>query len=149
MRKISVILTLLALAAMSMRADILLQDSTNYPYVNGPISGQGQWYIYSPATAADQSNDVMVINDNLILSTNENDSVAAPTNGWLNSSEFNFVSFQINVSRVPSDPNGSYFCQLQTTNDGVSVAHLFIDTLGTVVPGTYRLGIGNYATSFG
>jgi hypothetical protein len=149
MRKISVILTLLALAAMSSRADILFQDSTNYPYVNGPINGQGQWYIYSPATAANQSNDVMVVNDNLILSTNENDSVATPTNGWLNETEYNFVGFQINVSKVPADPNGSYFCQLQTTNDGVSVAHLFIDTLGTVVPGTYRLGIGNYATSFG
>jgi len=51
MRKLSAILTLLVTVSLSLRADILLLDSTNEPfYTNGPISGQGQWYTYSPKT---------------------------------------------------------------------------------------------------
>ncbi|HWY32736.1 MAG TPA: hypothetical protein VNX46_18370, partial [Candidatus Acidoferrum sp.] len=145
MRKISVILTLLALATLSLRATVLLQDSSNYPYTNGTIEGQGQWYCYSPSTPA---LDALVANNVLILNTTNKDSVATPTNGWINPEELNFSSFTINVSQLPGSPNGGYFCEFQDQNDGHDCCHIFIDTRETTVPGTYRLGVANYATSF-
>jgi hypothetical protein len=146
MKKISMFVFCSVLTAMSVRADVLFEDATNYPYTNGCIEGQGQWYCYSPTTP---SLDVFVTNNVLLLTANStNDSVATPTNGWVNSTIYTYASFTINVSQLPSTTNGGYFCQLQNNNDTNECCNLFIDTLGTVVPGTYRLGIANFATSF-
>jgi hypothetical protein len=93
--------------------------------------------------------DALVTNSVLLLNATNHDAVAAPTNGWVNPTEFNFASFSINVSKLPSSPNGGYFCQLQDNNDTNDCCHVFIDTRDTVVPGTYRLGIANYDNSFG
>src|SRR5208337_3091530 len=38
--------------------------------------------------------------------------------------------------------------QLQNNNDTNNCCHVFIDRMDTVVPGTYRLGIANFGTSF-
>jgi hypothetical protein len=145
MRKILVFLSFLVLTTLSMRAVILFQDSTNYPYTNGCIEGQGQWYCYSPSTPY---LDALVTNDVLILNATNHDSVAAPTNGWSNSTELTFASFAINVTQLPATTNGGYFCQFQNNNDTDDCCHVFIDTRDTVVPGTYRLGIANFSTSF-
>ena len=147
MKKISTFLVLLftVLTALSLRASVLFQDSASYPYTNGCIEGQGQWFCYSPAVP---SLDALVTNNILLLNATNHDEVAAPTNGWTNPSEYNFASFSLNVSQLPSSINGGYFCQLQNTKDTNDCCHVFIDTRDTVVPGTYRLGIANYATSF-
>ena len=132
------------LATLSLRADVLFQDATNYPYTNGCIEGQGQWYCYSPSAP---NLDAFVTNNLLILTAGNQDAVAVPTNGLSNPGAPNVVyaSFTINVSKLPS-ATGGYFCEfMDATNN--SVAHLFIDTQGTSVPGTYRLGLANYATS--
>jgi hypothetical protein len=134
------------IAALGARATILFQDSVNYPYVDGNIEGQGQWYCYTPKTP---KLDAFVTNNVLFLQAiSTNDSVATPTNGWSNPNPLIYVSFMLNVSQLPATTNGGYFAQLQTTNDYTDCAHIFIDTIGTTVPGTYRLGIGNIATSF-
>ena len=52
MKKILLSSLLTASAAFSSHAAFLLQDSLNYPYTNGCIEGQGQWYCYSPSTPA-------------------------------------------------------------------------------------------------
>lgn len=145
-KKISTFLSLIVLTALSARSQVLFQDSTNYPYTNGPIVGQGQWYSYSPRTPG--YNTFVTNNTILLVATTTNDAVAAPTNGWVNPTEFNFASFSLNVSQLPTSTNGGYFCQLQNINDTNDCCHVFIDTRNTSVPGTYRLGIGNYATSF-
>ena len=146
MKKISTFVFCSLLAASALRAEVLFQDATNYPYINGSIEGQGQWYGYYPKTLG---SDVFVTNNVLLLtSVSTNDSVATPTNGWANSSIYTYASFTINVSQLPSTANGGYFCQFQNNNDTNDCCHLFIDTVGTVVPGTYRLGIANYDTSF-
>ncbi len=135
------------LAPLSSRADVLFEDSSNYPYASGvTIEGQGQWYAYLPKTPGQ---NVYVTNNVVYLAAQStNDSVATPTNGWVNpGSEYTYASFTINVTQLPSSPNGGYFCQFQNNNDTNDVCHLFIDTLGTSVPGTYRLGIANYDTS--
>src|ERR1700733_3877590 len=145
MKKISAFIFFSVLTALSLRAQVLFQDSTNYPYTNGCIEGQGQWYCYSPATP---HLNTFVTNDVLLLTSNTtNDAVATPTNGWVNPGEYNYASFTINVSTLPSG-SGTYFAQLQNNNDTNDCCHVFIDTQGTVVPGTYRLGIANYDTSF-
>jgi hypothetical protein len=132
------------LASFAARAYVLFDDASNYPYANGLIETQGQWYVYSPKTP---HQDAFVTNNVLLLVGTNDDDVATPTNGWKNPTEFNFVSFRINVTYLPS-ADGSYICQLQSTNDSANVCHLFVDTLGTTVPGTYRLGIANFATEF-
>lgn len=146
MKKITAFLVMSVLTALSARATILFEDSTNYPYTNGCIEGQGQWYAYYPKTP---HQDVFVTNNVLLLTANStNDEVAAPINGWSNSTYYTYASFTINVSQLPATTNGGYFCQFQSLNGTNEICNLFIDTLGTVVPGTYRLGIANFDTSF-
>jgi hypothetical protein len=144
-KKLTSLLAVSVLTALSAHSQVLFQDSIYYPYTNGPIVGQGLWYSYSPLTP--NYNTFVTNNTILLVQTTTNDAVAAPTNGWVNPTEFNFASFSLNVSQLPTSTNGGYFCQLQDTN-GNNACHVFIDTIGTTVPGTYRLGIGNYATSF-
>ena len=83
------------------------------------------------------------------MSVSNQDSVATPTNGFYASTNGTivFASFTINVSKLPSTANGGYFFEFQDTSNNTA-CHIFIDTLNTVVPGTYRLGVGNFATSF-
>jgi hypothetical protein len=127
------------------RAYVLFNDATNYPYANGLIETQGQWYVYYPKTPI---LDAYVTNNVLLLNSTNKDNVGTPTNGWSNPTEFNYASFRINISQLPSSTNGGYFCQLQDINDTNDCCHVFIDTRDTSVPGTYRLAIGNYTTSF-
>jgi hypothetical protein len=146
MKKLITLLLFTVLTAAASRAGLLFQDSSNYPYANGSIEGQGQWYCYYPKTptlSAFVTNNVL-----LLTSQTTNDSVAAPTNGWSNPTEFSFAKFELNVSQLPSSTNGGYFFQLQSTRDTNDCCHVFIDTINTSVPGTYRLGIANFATSF-
>ncbi len=146
MKKIATFVLLTVLASLGARATVLFKDSTYYPsYTNGCIEGQGLWYCYSPATP---SLDALMTNHVLLLNATNHDEVSAPTNGWTNPTEYNFASFSINVSQLPSSTNGGYFCQFQNTKDTNDCCHVFIDTIDTVVPGTYRLGIANFATSF-
>jgi hypothetical protein len=146
MKKIATFLLGSVLAALSAQAEVLFMDSTNYPYTNGCIEGQGQWYCYYPATPY---LDALVTNNVLLLNTTNHDAVATPTNGWLNPTVYyTYASFSINVSQLPSTANGGYFCQFQNDNDTNDCCHLFIDTHDTVVPGTFRLGIANYDTTF-
>jgi len=139
--------TLLALSSLSLRAEILFQDSTNYPYLNGTIEGQGQWYCYSPSPSR-QKHDAYATNNVLILNSTNTDAVATPTNGWVNPNTLTFASFSINVSDLPTKTNGGYFCEFQDNNDTNDVCHIFLDTRDTSVPGTYRLGIANYDSTF-
>jgi hypothetical protein len=138
---------LLVLAALSVRATVLFQDSLNYPYTDGSIEGQGQWYCYYPASP--HQNAFVTNNVLLLTAVSTNDSVAAPTNGFAtpNPGSLTFASFSINVSQLPTG-SGTYFAQLQNNNDTNDCCHVFITTSGTVVPGTYRLGIANFDTSY-
>ena len=141
-------LFLIAVSAASLQAAVLLQDSLNYPYVNGPIAGQGQWYVYSPGTPAD---DILVSNNVInIVSTNK-DSIATPVNGFYAATNGTVVwaSFILNVTQLPTYNayNGGYFCQFISTNNN-TCCNVFIDQGGTVVPGTFRLSIANFSVSF-
>lgn len=145
MKKITALLFLSILVALSSRAGVLFQDSTNYPYNNGCIEGQGQWYCFSPKTPYQ---DAFVTNNVLYLVSTNHDYVAAPTNGFpSNPGTMTWASFTINVSALPTT-NGNYFCQFQDKNDTNDCCHIFAATAGTVLPNTYRLGIANYANSY-
>jgi len=143
MKKICITLLVL-LSMMAARATVLYSDS-GYPFVNGLIAGQDQWYVFYPSMP---TNDAFVTNNILLLVSTNHDSVGTPTNGWVNPTEYNYASFEINVSQLPATTNGGYFAQFQDQNDTDDVCHVFIDTIGTTVPGTYRIGIANFATSF-
>ena len=54
MKKIFALLSFAFLTALSSQATVLFQDSLNYPYTDGSIEGQGQWYCYYPVNAASQ-----------------------------------------------------------------------------------------------
>lgn len=156
MKTIKTILPLLFVLGMTFaaRATLLWEDATNYPYVNGPLEGQGQWFCYSPTTP---HNDILVSNNVVLLNATNIDEPAAPTNGWTPSaSGYTYASFEINVSQLP-DPtlysNGTYFCELRNNypsgnTNAANVCHVFFDQIGTSLPGTYRLGIANFATEF-
>jgi hypothetical protein len=137
----------LVFAALSVRATVLFQDSINYPYTDGSIEGQGQWYCYIPSSP--HQNAFVTNNVLLLTAVSTNDAVAAPTNGFAppNPGSITYASFSINVSQLPTG-NGTYFAQLQNINDTNDCCHVFITTAGTVVPGTYRLGIANFDTSY-
>lgn len=146
MKIISTFLFASVLTALSLQADVLFQDSLNYPYTNGCIEGQGQWYCFSPKTPY---LDALVTNNVLYLVSTNHDDVATPTNGFsvVNPGTITWASFTINVSQLPS-ANGNYFCQFQNVNDTNDCCHIFVATGGTILPGTYRLGIANFATSY-
>src|SRR5450631_4147653 len=147
MKTKSAFLFFIALAALSVRATVLFQDSLNYPYTDGSMEGQGQWYCYYPATPYQNA---FVTNNVLLLTANStNDAVAAPTNGFAppNPGSITYASFSINVSQLPTG-SGTYFAQLQNINDTNDCCHVFITTTGTAVPGSYRLGIANFDTSY-
>ncbi|HTV40927.1 MAG TPA: hypothetical protein VMF08_10145 [Candidatus Sulfotelmatobacter sp.] len=139
------------LTSLAARANVLFSDALNYP--NGCIETDGLWFAYSPSTP---ETNALISNDLLQLVTGSGeDSVAAPggpsyPTGFTNSvGTFTIASFTINVSQLPAANN--YFAELMqiTNNTDVSdVAHVFIDTEGTLIPGTYRLGLANAATSF-
>jgi hypothetical protein len=137
-----------AVSAASLHATVLVKDSLNYPYTNGPIAGQGQWYVYSSGTHA---YDTIVSNNVIYLNTTNKDDVATPTNGFYSPANGTIVyaSFTLNVSQSPSfnNYNGSYFAQFLSTN-GNYCCNLFISTNGAVIPGTYRLSIANFSVSF-
>jgi hypothetical protein len=129
----------ICLAAIAVRANVLFSDNLNYP--DGLIETQGLWFAYSPASP---HLDAFVTNHDLILNQNNYDAVAAPFTNNTGSTVL-FASFTINVSTLPTG-SGGFFCVFKdTTNDYVS--HIFIDARNTVVPGTYRLGISDFATS--
>ena len=148
MKKLFLALCAAALATISAQATVLLRDSTNYPYTNGPIAGQGQWYVYSPATPA---NDVLVSSNVIYMTTTNKDTIATPTNGYYSADNGTIVyaSFTINVSKLPGfdNYNGGYFAQFVSTNKN-TCCNLFISTNGTVIPGTFRLSIANFSVSF-
>jgi len=143
-------LFLLMITGFAARATVLFSDPLNYP--NGCIETDGLWF----AVAAQPLTNTFVMDDLLILTNaSGRDAVAAPTNGLdiPGSASEVFASFTINVTKAPS-VGGSYFCDLmQTSTNGYSdysdVCHIFADGTGTNVPGTYRLGIANYATAIG
>jgi hypothetical protein len=142
MKKITTFVILSFFAAISARANVLFHDTLNYP--NGCIETDGLWYAYSPATPL---LDAFVTNNLLILNQNNSDSVAAPSNNFTNppGNTLIYASFTINVSTLPT-VRGGYFANFKdTTND--YVGHIFIATTNTVVPGTYQLGIDNFATA--
>ncbi len=150
MKKIFALLSFAFLAALSSQATVLFQDSLNYPYVNGSIEGQGQWYCYFPYYPETPYLDALVTNNILLLVSTNHDEVAAPSNGWVNaSSTITYASFSINIvsNQLPS-LNGSWFGQFQNINDTNDCCHMFAATQGTIVPGTYRLGIANFSTSY-
>ena len=148
LNKLLILLFCAGLAAMTARASVLLQDSLNYPYKNGPIAGQGQWYVYSSGTPA---NDIGVTNNVIYISTTNKDYIATPTNGFYNpnNGQIVYASFSIIVSQAPTFNNysGGYFAQFLSTN-GNSCCNLFISTNDTVIPGTFRLSIANFSVSF-
>jgi hypothetical protein len=80
----------------------------------------------------------------LILNETNNDAVAAPSNNFTASDPVH-ASFTINVSTLPST-HGGYFCEFKdNTND--YACRIFINGNVAAVPGTYRLGIANFASS--
>ena len=130
---------IITLAALAGRAQTLLSDSLNYP--NGPIVGHGLWYAYNTDTTSAQ--DAFVTNGLLILNQNNAEAVAVPFTNT--TSSIIYASFTMNVSKLPSG-HGGYFFIFADAND-VAGGRVFIDPLGTVVPGSYRLGVANFATS--
>jgi hypothetical protein len=154
MKTIKIILPalLVLITAFASRADILFQDQLNYP--NSLIETDGFWFGYSPSPP---KTNVFVISHLLTIAqgTGE-DSVAAPGGpsfpvGFTNNiGTLTIASFTINVTKLPTASD--YFAALlQVTNgttDAADVAHVFCTTSGTQVPGSYHLGLANYATSF-
>jgi hypothetical protein len=142
MKKITTFVILSFFAAISARATVLFHDTLNYP--NGLIETDGLWYAYTPATP---HLDAFVTSHLLILNQTNYDGVAAPSNNFTNppGNTLIYASFTINVSTLPT-AKGGYFANFKdTTND--YVGHVFIATTNTVVPGTYQLGIDNFATA--
>lgn len=129
----------IAMAAVVARADVLFSDTLNYP--DGLIETNGLWYVYSPIPPNPAYQDAFVVSNLLILNVTNKDEVAAPLNGqgvWnIDYDATNYASFYINVQKLPPlSSGGGYFCAFVDTNSPANtVAHLIVNTIGTVVPG--------------
>ncbi len=157
MKTVKAILPLLLILIMSSaaRAYVLFQDSTYYPYTNGCIEGQGKWYTPSRTPLL----DALVTNNVLLLYSNHLDYVEAPTNvmtgptnGWVNTDNPNltYASFRVMVTQLPVESgDDDFFFQFRDSTNSVGAGRVFIDTLNTSVPGTFRLGVANFDTEFG
>src|SRR3984885_12556349 len=154
MKTIKTILPILLvlITTFAVRATVLFSDNLNYP--NGLIETDGLWYCYSPNPPTPPYGDAFVVSNLLILNVTNKDSVAAPTNGlgvWNPSYQgTNYASFYINVKKLPPlASGGGYFCALLDTNLNPpnTVAHLIVNTESTTVPGSYRIGVANFAGS--
>ncbi|HEX9045445.1 MAG TPA: immunoglobulin domain-containing protein, partial [Verrucomicrobiae bacterium] len=143
MRIKPILFSLAVLSALTLRASVLFQDATNYPYANGCIEGQGQWFAFASKSSTNAL-DALVTNNVLYLNTANKDSVGTPTNGWTNPGNITWASFTLNLSQPPL--SAGYFMEFRDTN-GNSVCHLYNTTAGTTLPGTYRLGIGASGSS--
>jgi hypothetical protein len=127
---------LLLFTLLAARAQLFFSDNFNYP--NGLVETDGVWYCYSPTTP---KLDAFVVNHQLILNESNSDSVAAPfTNTSITEL---YASFTINVSTLPTQKGGYFGIFMDPTNNAVN--HIFIATTNTQVPGTYQLGIDNFA----
>ncbi|MGA9778175.1 MAG: immunoglobulin domain-containing protein [Verrucomicrobiia bacterium] len=137
------IVSVLAGMVLNLHAQLLFSDGFNYS--DGLVETDGFWFCYSPATP---HQDAFVNDHLLILNSTNYDSVAAPfTNNTGNS--LVFASFTINVTKLPSTGGGYFAVLMQHSNDVdvADVGHVFIDRENTVVPGTYQLGIADFANS--
>jgi len=143
MKKLAALILCSFLAAISSQAVVLFQDDLNY--ASGCIETDGLWYAYSPTVP---HQDALVANDLLILNQVNYDAVAAPSTNFVNSTggTITYASFTINVSSLPT-VDGGYFCVLQDSTSTNQVGRVFIDAKNTAAPGTYRLGISDFATS--
>ncbi|HTR40531.1 MAG TPA: hypothetical protein VMH87_02785 [Pseudomonadales bacterium] len=152
---------LFVMAAFAVNANVLFDDFTNYPYNNGPIEGQGPWYTTSTNSATSlPADDIMVTNNVILLNATNYDYPQAPTNGWKIPpvyDNYTYASFRLMVTQLSpfnTTSNGDIVCELINTNaysgntNGASACHLFIDQIGTTLPGTYHLGIANFQTEF-
>jgi len=126
-------------AAFAGRAQTLFSDSLTYP--NGPVAGDGEWYAFNTNTTL--AVDCFLTNDLIILNSANAEAVAVPFTNT--ASTTTYCSFTIKVTSLPTT-TGGYFFTFADTNNATS-GRVFIDTKGTQVPGTYRLGVANYATS--
>jgi hypothetical protein len=139
--KIKTSLAAAAFLGMTLTVHANLLFSDNFNYSNGCVETDGVWFAYTPATP---HQDALVTNQFLVLNQDNFDGVAAPSNNFAASDPV-YASFTINVSTLPTT-HGGYFCEFKdNTND--YVCRIFIDGTGTAVPGTYRLGIANFASS--
>lgn len=140
--KLGIGLAAMGLLGMTLaaRADLLLSDYFNYS--DGSVETDGVWFAYTPALP---HGDAFVTNHWLILNQAHYDGVAAPfTNST--GSTIVYASFNFNVSALPTS-KGGYFCQfMDNTNN--AACRLFISAANTIVPGTYRLGVNNYSSSY-
>jgi hypothetical protein len=142
-KKLAILLMFACLGAVSSKAAPLFYDPLLYP--NGLIETDGLWQVYSPAPPLAPYGDCFVSNNLIQLVKGNHDAVDAPfTNNTGNT--LVYASFTINVTALPTSA-GSYFAEFQDPTDYADVAHLFAGTAGTSTPGTYRLGIANYATA--
>jgi hypothetical protein len=141
-KKLAALLLFAFLITPSVRATVLFHDALNYP--NGLIETDGLWQVYAPFPPAAPYGDCFVSNNLIQLVKGNHDAIDAPfTNNTGNT--LVYASFTINVTSLPTS-TGSYFAEFQDPTDYADVAHLFAATQGTSVPGTYRLGMANYAT---
>jgi hypothetical protein len=131
----------LLLACPAVRASVLFYDALNYP--NGLIETDGVWQVYAPLPPNPPYTNTFVSNNLIVLNGTKSSQDAVEVPFTNSSSSIVYASFTIKASAAL----GSYFAEFQNTNDTADVAHVFASTTGTVVPGTYRLGIANYATS--
>ena len=146
MKKLTTLLFLSFLAAVSVRADLIWYEGFQYPNGSIETNSSGLW-VRESGTAS--PTDLIVVNSNLQVSAtggtlsrqDDCDRLFAVTGGsqYTNHVQVVYASFTVICTNLPNG-NGSYFASFYNTSWGYC-GRVMAFTNGTILPNTWRLGV--------
>lgn len=121
---------------------VLLSDSFTYPDGDVVSGSAGKWVAHSGA----DSNDCLIVNNQLRVSSTNAEDVHANFNGSAyapaNSGIILYSKFTVNFAKLPSGSGGGYFAHYKDLGTSNFRARVFAETNGAAT-GKFRIGIGN------
>lgn len=151
MKKLIALMFVSALAAMSVRADLIWYEGFQYP--NGNVTNESAGLWICPGGQSGSGVDMFVNNSNLEVSASS--STVAPRTSddyrllaitanspYTNSSQIIYSSFMVNCTNLPNGA-GTYFASFYSTagTGGGYWGRVFAQTNTTVLANTWRLGV--------
>jgi hypothetical protein len=153
MKKITALIFFSCLMAMSMRADVLIQDT--FSYTNGPIADVStnvvagvmvtNWFTHSGSDDSFINNHRLEVSSSTtylgVTATRSGDVHRFITNSVVTGTTHQqlFASFVVNFTNLPTGA-GAYFAHFYV-NSTTFPCRFWALTNGTVLPNTFRLGI--------
>ena len=146
MKKILAVASLTLMTAGALQSQVIFYDALNYP--NGCIATNsgGLWVLHNSGT----NNDAIEVNGRYEVNQNRTDDVhhyldpLNTNNGYI--SGVLYASWTIRMTNLPASGSGAYFAHFADNTFTEFRGRVFALT-NNALPGAYRLGVANAATS--